>query len=1189
MKAHHGSIARRRLSIEDALKRGSCGRWSPRARSSSASTWARWISSCRWSRRVRWHRPPAHRPRRPPRRHAEPGPHLPEVPRGSPRGCCGGPPDGSRAGRGDALPAQPARRPGPAGGRRVRARRVGRRRGRRRWSAAPRRSPTSPTTRSTPSSTSSRAATHPTSSRASSPASCGTAPPDGCGRATGQAGSRSPTAAPSPTVASSASSSPTGCGSAGELDEEMVYESRRATRSPSERPPGASRRSRTRGSSSPPHPESRPACRSGTATSRDVPPARPRGRRRRCATSSTAIPTTRRAGWRGRTTSTRRAAQNLLTYLDDQRTATGVVPDDRTVVVERFPDEIGDWRICILTPFGARVHAPWAMAIEERLAERLDLEVDILWSDDGIALRLPEAIEDLPLDELLVDPDDVEDLVVRRLPATALVRTGPLPGGVGPSTPPAPAPPGERTPLWQQRKKAADLLQVAGRYPDFPMLLETTRERLRDVFDLPALREVLQGLRDRTIRAVSVDTPKASPFAQSLLFGWIATYMYEGDAPLAERRAVALALDRDLLRELLGSDELRELIDAEALAALELELQWLAPGGRRVRSADDLHDLLRDVGDLRDDEIAARASRLTPTPSSGNSWANTGRSGSGSPGRPGWPRPRTQRGSAMRLAPPRRRRLPAPSWSRWPTRWPISSPGTPEPTAVPSGRGRDPPRPRRRTGAPRPRPTRGIRSGRGRRVPTPTGSSGSGATPRCCAGSDVARSPRAPQGGRTGRPRGLRPLPRATWQGVGEGRRGPDALLEVIGTSRGVRPGIGARIRRARRPRLRLPAVRPRRAADGRRGRVDRGRRHRCPRRPGHPLLPRRRAMVRAPTPADPDGPVADALRARTSARRAPRSGPTLVRGRGPPTSGPCSPRCGISCGRARSTNDGLAPLRAMAGAKPRAAPPRAGPGPVASTRLGPPTGAGRWSPMVAALRRPEPSPTELAAARATQLLTRHGVVTREAVKAEGLPGGFAAVYPALRCSRTAGRARRGYFVAGLGAAQFALPGAAERLRAGRTDAADGRPASSSSRPPTPPSPTEQRWRGRRCPRSPTVQGAGRLPRPGTAGAVVVLRGGTPDASSTPRPPRARVRRRRPRLGDGAPRARARRTAPSPRDPAGQRPPGTLDPVRTRARRGRLVPTPPRGGVPGLRLPNTRCPIPECRWQWYPDRTVADP
>ena len=282
-----------------------------------------------------------------------------------------------------------------------------------------------------------------------------------------------------------------------------------------------------------------------------------------------------------------------------------MLPDDRTIVVERFPDEIGDWRVCVLTPFGARVHAPWALALEARLEERLGLEVDILWSDDGIVLRLPEAIEDIPIDELIIDPDDIEDLVVERLPSTALFAARFREASARALLLPRRRP-GERTPLWQQRKRAADLLQVAARYPDFPLLLETTRECLRDVFDLPALREVLHGLQSRTIRAVSVDTPRPSPFAQSLLFGWIAAYMYEGDAPLAERRAIALALDRDLLRELLGSDELRELIDTDALDALELELQWLSPDGRRVRTADDLHDVVRDLGDLTIEELRAR-------------------------------------------------------------------------------------------------------------------------------------------------------------------------------------------------------------------------------------------------------------------------------------------------------------------------------------------------------------------------------------------------------------------------------------------------------------------------------------------------------------------------------------------------------------------------------------------------------
>ena len=257
------------------------------------------------------------------------------------------------------------------------------------------------------------------------------------------------------------------------------------------------------------------------------------------------------------------------------------MPDDRTVVVERFRDEIGDWRVCLLSPFGTPVHAPWAMAIERRLMERYDLPVETMWSDDGIVIRLPEAADDLPIEELLIDPEDIDELVVSTLPQTSLfsarfrecaARALLLPRRR----------PDTRTPLWQQRQRAADLLAVAAKYPSFPILLEASRECLQDVFDVPALREVLGQLRSRQVRLVSVDTAKASPFAQSLLFNWIAAYMYEGDAPLAERRAAALALDRDLLRELLGAEELRELLDPGVLADLELELQCLTEG-RRAR------------------------------------------------------------------------------------------------------------------------------------------------------------------------------------------------------------------------------------------------------------------------------------------------------------------------------------------------------------------------------------------------------------------------------------------------------------------------------------------------------------------------------------------------------------------------------------------------------------------------------
>ena len=316
------------------------------------------------------------------------------------------------------------------------------------------------------------------------------------------------------------------------------------------------------------------------------------------------------------------AATNVLMYLEEQAQSTGVVPDDRTVVIERFRDEIGDWRVCILSPFGTPVHAPWAMAIQRRLAERFDIPVEMMWTDDGIVLRLPEAADELPLDDLIIDPDDIDELVMDALPQTSLfaarfrecaARALLLPRRR----------PDQRTPLWQQRQRAADLLAVASKYPTFPMLLETSRECLQDVFDLPALREVLTQLRNRTVRVVSVDTAKASPFAQSLLFNWIAAYMYEGDAPLAERRAAALALDRDLLRDLLGAEELRELLDPGALADIELELQLLADG-RRARSADELHDVLRRVGDLdaRRDRPALRGHRLARR--GWTSWCTTG-------------------------------------------------------------------------------------------------------------------------------------------------------------------------------------------------------------------------------------------------------------------------------------------------------------------------------------------------------------------------------------------------------------------------------------------------------------------------------------------------------------------------------------------------------------------------------------
>ena len=287
-----------------------------------------------------------------------------------------------------------------------------------------------------------------------------------------------------------------------------------------------------------------------------------------------------------------RAAKNLLAFLREQEGATTAVPSDRTIVVERFRDEIGDWRLCILTPFGGRVHAPWALALGARLRESLGLETQAIWSDDGIAIHLPDADAPPPVDDVLLDPETVEELVVQELGDTALFGAR-FRENAGRALLIPRRRPGERTPLWQQRLKAQSLLQVARRYPAFPVVLETYRECLQDVFDLPALKRLLSGLRTRQIDLVDVETPSASPYAASLLFDYVANYMYEDDTPAAERRAQALSLDRDLLKELLGQEELRDLIDPGALAEVEERLRGDA------RTPDELHDLLRRRGDLR--------------------------------------------------------------------------------------------------------------------------------------------------------------------------------------------------------------------------------------------------------------------------------------------------------------------------------------------------------------------------------------------------------------------------------------------------------------------------------------------------------------------------------------------------------------------------------------------------------------
>src|SRR4051794_21765546 len=291
-----------------------------------------------------------------------------------------------------------------------------------------------------------------------------------------------------------------------------------------------------------------------------------------------------------------RAERNLITFLREQEQATGALPSDRTVVVERFRDEIGDWRVCILAPFGARVHAPWAMAVGARLRESLGLEVQSIWSDDGIAFHLPDADSPPATDLFVLDPDELEELVLAEVGQTALFGAR-FRENAARSLLISRRRPGERTPLWQQRLKAQGLLQVARKYSSFPIVLETYRECLQDVFDLPSLKRLLGRLRARELDLVDVETASASPFASSLLFDYIATYMYEDDTPPAERRAQALSLDRDLLRELLGQEELRDLLDPAALTEVEASLRPFPQDPER------LSDLLRLRGDLRSGEF----------------------------------------------------------------------------------------------------------------------------------------------------------------------------------------------------------------------------------------------------------------------------------------------------------------------------------------------------------------------------------------------------------------------------------------------------------------------------------------------------------------------------------------------------------------------------------------------------------
>jgi ATP-dependent helicase Lhr and Lhr-like helicase len=777
------------------------------------------------------------------------------------------------------------------------------------------------------------------------------------------------------------------------------------------------------------------------------------------------------------------AATNLVQYLDEQAEATGAVPNDRTVVIERFRDEIGDWRVCILTPFGTPVHAPWAMAIERQLMDRFDIPVETMWGDDGIVIRLPESADEVPIESLLIDPEDIDELVVSTLPQTALFSAR-FRECAGRALLLPRRRPDRRTPLWQQRQRAADLLAVASKFPTFPILLEATRECLQDVFDVPALREVLGQLRSRQVRVVTVDTGKASPMASSLLFNWIAAYMYEGDAPLAERRAAALALDRDLLRDLLGAEELRDLLDPEVLADIELELQCLSEY-RRARSADELHDVLRKVGDLTAAEVDLRCTddpeqvrsssadsvedermqreELDPARPvvhvDGGAADAESRAGAGF-GRL-WIEQLVREKRAIEIGVATEvRYIAAEDAARYRDAFGCAIPmGLPmaftDPVARPLeelvGRYSRTHGPfvtvdvAKRFGAPPERIAGALAAleGEGRLVIgefRPEGIS------REFCDVDVLRQLR--RRSLASLRKEVEPVEQEAlarflpaWHEIPPQRRGMEALVESLtvlsGSAlvastietdvlpsriRGYRPsmldelctageliwtGAGAVGAKDGRIRLTFADQLPMLCS----GWEERDR---------------------------PEGPVHDAIRALLAERGA--SFWSQLRSAGPTVlDNELLAALWDLVWAGEVTNDSLAPLRAVvAGARVKSTSAtsrssRVGgrPRPGRLNRIGPPAGQGRWS-LVAPLLEPKPHPTEASYAQALQLVERYGVVTREAVLAEGLVGGFTNVYGVLKVLEERGQVRRGYFVDGLGAAQFAIPGAVDRLRSAR-------------------------------------------------------------------------------------------------------------------------------------------------------------
>ncbi|MEN8652275.1 ATP-dependent helicase [Streptomyces sp. 21So2-11] len=759
------------------------------------------------------------------------------------------------------------------------------------------------------------------------------------------------------------------------------------------------------------------------------------------------------------------ATDNVLSYLDEQRRAAGHVPDDRTIVVERFRDELGDWRVVIHSPFGAQVHAPWALALGSRLAERYGMDAQVMHADDGIVLRLPDAdlmgldlldeepsrqgaefdSEQAPVgaSDIAFDKGEVTQIVTDQVGGSALFAARFRECAARALLLPRRSP-GKRTPLWQQRQRASQLLQVASKFGSFPIVLEAVRECLQDVFDVPGLTELMGDIEARRVRLVEVTTTEPSPFARSLLFGYVAQFLYEGDSPLAERRAAALSLDSKLLSELLGQAELRELLDAEVLTELEQELQWLTED-RRIKDMEGVADLLRVLGPLTDAELAARGAE------------------------PQWADKLSSARRAIRV-----RISGADHWAAIEDAGRLRDAlGTPLPVGVPEAFTEPVKDPLgdllsryARTHGPFTSAAAAARFGLGSAVTD-------GTLQRLGANNRVVQGEFHPAGIgqewcdttvlRRLRRRSLaalrhelEPVPPAAlamflprWQHLGSSSlRGIDGLVRAVEQLQGA-PVPASALEKLVLP-SRVAGYTPAMldeltttgevlwagsgALPGKDGWISLYLADAAPLLLPQPHPLELTALHESVLTTLSGGyglffrQIADQVRATTH----------------PDCTDPqLADAVWDLAWSGRLTNDTLAPLRSLLGSgrtagstahRAKRTVPRGRYRTLTTSvrtasRTGPPTASGRWS-LLPAL---ETDPTHRAHALARTLLDRHGVVTRGAVAAEGVEGGFSATYRILAAFEDSGQARRGYVVEGLGAAQFAMDGAVDRLRAAAT------------------------------------------------------------------------------------------------------------------------------------------------------------